>query len=145
MAVGKIQSGKKGKEYSCRELYTPMFSRQQYLAQLTYGQSVGKVVVAQVGCVVGVEVDQIRAVAQDNGHHAVLYHLPELNVTQALETSPGDVPGVVVGRVAEGRGGLQTVLELDDENFESLATVEYLRHVDLRNIQYWHILDVLNE
>ena len=41
--------------------------------------------------------------------NTVLYHLAELDVAEALEAGPGDVPRVVVRGVANRRGGLHNI------------------------------------
>ena len=55
---------------------------------------------------VGVEVDQVGTIAEDDGYHAVLDHLPKLDVAEALEAGLRDVPRVVVRRVAQRGGSL---------------------------------------
>ena len=65
---------------------------------------------------VSVKVNKTRTVPENNGNHAVLNHLSELDVGQTLEPCPRHVPRIVVGGVAQGGRGLKTVLKLDCEN-----------------------------
>ena len=86
------------------------------------------------GTVVGVEVDQLRTVLEDDGDDGVLDHLPELDVTQGLEARPRHLPRDVVAAVAHAGGGLQAVFELDGEHLQLITVVEYFGHVKLWNV-----------
>ena len=70
-------------------------------ARVLDGQSGGQVQVVQVGTVVGVKVDQLGTVLEDDGDDGVLDHLAELDMTEGLETRPGDLTGNVVAGVAD--------------------------------------------
>ena len=63
------------------------------------GQGCCQVQVVKVGTVVGMKVDELRTVLEDHRDDGILDHLTKLDVTERLETRPGDLTGNVVAGV----------------------------------------------
>jgi len=101
------------------------------------GQGIGKVKVMKGGTVVSMEIHQLWTVLQHHRDDAVLHHLSELHVLQALEAGSRHLPRDVVGGIAHGGGGLQAVLELNGEHLKSVTVVENLGNVKLWHVHYW--------
>jgi len=101
-----------------------------------YGQRRGQVRVVERGTVVGVEVDQMRTVLEDDGDDGVLDHLAELDVTQRPETrsGAGHLAGNVVTTVPHRWRGLQTVFELYRKDLQLITVVKYLGDIELWNV-----------
>jgi len=100
------------------------------------GESSCQVGVVERRTVVGVEVDQLRTVLEDDGDDGVLDHLAKLDVTQGLETGPGTghLAGDVVTTVPDRWRGLQTVFELYRKHLQLITVVKYLGDIELGNV-----------
>ena len=103
---------------------------------MLYGQGRRQVRVVKRRTIVGVEVDQLGTVLENDGDDGVLDHLAKLDVTQGAEAGAGagHLAGDVVTTVAHGGRGLQAVFELYCKHLQLITVVKNLGDIELGNV-----------